>query len=74
MKKKIKCPHCGTQTEYSEANEFRPFCSERCQLIDFGKWSEEEFRVPDRENSAPQSDVDHGNPGDFEGLNQNLLH
>lgn len=42
----IKCPHCGQQTEYDENNSYRPFCSERCQLIDLGKWADEAYRVP----------------------------
>jgi endogenous inhibitor of DNA gyrase (YacG/DUF329 family) len=25
----------------------RPFCSERCRLIDLGQWSEEAYRIPD---------------------------
>jgi endogenous inhibitor of DNA gyrase (YacG/DUF329 family) len=29
-----------------EDNPDRPFCSERCRLIDLGKWSSEEFVVP----------------------------
>ena len=32
-----------------ENNEFRPFCSERCKMIDFGAWVDEEYRVPDAE-------------------------
>lgn len=42
----VKCPNCGKQTEWN-GNEFRPFCSERCKLIDFGAWANEEYRVPD---------------------------
>ncbi|MBV9217319.1 MAG: DNA gyrase inhibitor YacG [Acidobacteria bacterium] len=40
-----KCPHCGTKTEF-EGNEFRPFCSERCKLLDFGAWADEEYALP----------------------------
>jgi uncharacterized protein len=29
-----------------EDNPWRPFCSERCKLIDFDKWTSEEYRVP----------------------------
>jgi len=41
----MKCPTCGKPTEWTD-NPNRPFCSERCQLIDFGRWADEEFRVP----------------------------
>ena len=39
------CPTCGKSVEYSD-NPWRPFCSERCKLIDFDKWTSEEYRVP----------------------------
>ncbi len=41
----VKCPGCGRETEY-EGNEFRPFCSERCQLLDLGAWADEEYALP----------------------------
>jgi len=41
----MKCPTCGKPVEWKE-NPDRPFCSERCKLIDFGRWANEEFRVP----------------------------
>jgi uncharacterized protein len=46
----MKCPTCGRSAEWQD-NPFRPFCSERCKLIDFGKWANEEYRVPGE--SAP---------------------
>jgi endogenous inhibitor of DNA gyrase (YacG/DUF329 family) len=36
---------CGKQVEWQD-NPWRPFCSERCQLIDFGRWVDEDYRVP----------------------------
>jgi len=39
------CPICGKPTTWQD-NPHRPFCSERCKLIDFGKWADEEYRVP----------------------------
>ncbi len=41
---KIKCPNCKKKCEW-ENNPYRPFCSERCKLIDFGSWASEEFRI-----------------------------
>jgi len=40
-----KCPTCGKPVERQD-NPWRPFCSERCKLIDFGRWTDEEYRVP----------------------------
>lgn len=45
--RKVRCPQCKVETIYSPENEFRPFCSERCRLIDLGEWASETFRVPD---------------------------
>lgn len=41
----VKCPQCGKETEYN-GNEFRPFCSERCKMLDFGAWADEEYNLP----------------------------
>ena len=53
----VKCPTCGKQTEYT-GNEFRPFCSERCKLIDFGAWADEEFALPAQTESLSEEDID----------------
>ncbi len=43
--KTVKCPICGKDSVW-EDNPFRPFCSERCRLIDLGKWASEDYRIP----------------------------
>jgi len=48
---KIKCPICKNVTTWEE-NPWRPFCSERCKLIDLGKWVFEEYRIEGKENTA----------------------
>jgi endogenous inhibitor of DNA gyrase (YacG/DUF329 family) len=53
----VKCPHCGKETEYT-GNEFRPFCSERCKLLDFGAWADEEFRLPSETASLTEEDLE----------------
>lgn len=45
-KKDVVCPHCGKVATYSPENKYRPFCSERCKLIDLGDWADEKHRVP----------------------------
>ena len=42
----VACPTCGKKVEWTPANKFRPFCSERCKQIDLGAWAEEKYRVP----------------------------
>lgn len=44
----MKCPNCGKNIEWKD-NPARPFCSERCKLIDFGAWANEEYAVPSEE-------------------------
>ena len=33
----VECPECKKKFNYY-ISEFRPFCSERCKLIDLGQW------------------------------------
>ena len=49
---KVKCPTCGKETEYSPANRWRPFCSERCKLIDLGQWASEAYVIKGAPGSA----------------------
>ena len=53
----VKCPACGTETQY-EGNEFRPFCSERCKLLDFGAWASEEYSLPVEDNALSEEDIE----------------
>ena len=53
----VKCPYCGRQTEY-EGNEFRPFCSERCKLLDFGAWADEEYTLPAEASELSEEDIE----------------
>lgn len=42
----VKCPQCGSPVEWSDKSPFRPFCSKKCQMIDFGEWANEEKTIP----------------------------
>ena len=44
MAKKLKCPTCKKPSVW-ENNPFRPFCTERCKLIDLGKWADGSYAV-----------------------------
>jgi endogenous inhibitor of DNA gyrase (YacG/DUF329 family) len=52
----VACPQCGEEVEWSENSPFRPFCSERCKLIDLGQWANESYRVPDDSAGTPDAD------------------
>jgi hypothetical protein len=45
MPQSVKCPTCRKETAW-ETNPHRPFCSERCRLIDLGAWTEGRYRIP----------------------------
>jgi uncharacterized protein len=48
----VKCPTCKRPVEWSPDSPYRPFCSERCRLIDLGAWLHEAHRIPDESSSA----------------------
>jgi endogenous inhibitor of DNA gyrase (YacG/DUF329 family) len=59
--KNIVCPHCGKKATWQLGNKHRPFCSERCQSIDFGAWAKEIYRVPSEPTDPkqlPRDDAD----------------
>ncbi len=50
----VPCPRCGTPVPWTPQSRYRPFCSERCKLIDLGEWANERYRVPvAEENREP---------------------
>jgi endogenous inhibitor of DNA gyrase (YacG/DUF329 family) len=51
-----RCPNCGKRTVIGAENPWRPFCSERCRLIDLGAWIDGSHRLP-AEEPAPPHDV-----------------
>lgn len=66
----MKCPTCNNPVRW-ENNPYRPFCSERCKLVDLGRWVSEEYRVPgqqistgDSEGSEEQGENDLTDQGD----------
>lgn len=61
MARIVACPYCGKPTEYSPANSARPFCSERCKLIDLGQWAEEKYAIPLKESGESlMEELDEG--------------
>ena len=57
----VKCPQCGADVPWTPASKWRPFCSERCKLIDLGAWASERYRVETQE--APEGgDAGSGPP------------
>ncbi|HZR03493.1 MAG TPA: DNA gyrase inhibitor YacG [Burkholderiales bacterium] len=42
----VNCPQCGKPALFAPSNPYRPFCSQRCKMIDLGQWASEAYRVP----------------------------
>lgn len=56
----LNCPQCQTLTTWQN-NPFRPFCSERCRLIDLGAWANEDYKIATAERPSqvtPEYDQD----------------
>jgi endogenous inhibitor of DNA gyrase (YacG/DUF329 family) len=51
----MRCPVCKRETAW-KGNPFRPFCSERCKLIDLGNWLAERYRINAAEDEKPLGD------------------
>jgi endogenous inhibitor of DNA gyrase (YacG/DUF329 family) len=50
----VTCPNCKTTVTWNDASRWKPFCSERCRLIDLGEWFEESHRIVDQQDSAQE--------------------
>jgi len=69
----VKCPTCGRRIEWSEAYPHRPFCSDRCRLIDLGAWLTAQRAVPGEPVDPDSAQLDlpaardatHAAPGDI---------
>jgi uncharacterized protein len=43
----VACPQCSRDVVWNkEISPYRPFCSERCKLIDLGRWAEGQYSIP----------------------------
>ena len=55
MSREVACPRCGTRREWG-GNPWRPFCSERCKLIDLGGWLTEKNSIPGEDAEIPETE------------------
>lgn len=54
----VACPCCRKSVQYRADNPYRPFCSERCRLIDLGEWASEGHRIAG-DAVKPDSEENH---------------
>ncbi len=56
----VACPICGRKVAWIPEERFKPFCSERCKLIDLGDWATEAHKIPcesaDFESASQESE------------------
>ncbi|HEY5799039.1 MAG TPA: DNA gyrase inhibitor YacG [Burkholderiaceae bacterium] len=52
----VDCPTCGKKVEWTPANKYRPFCSDRCKQIDLGAWAEEKYKIEGGPPEDPELD------------------
>ena len=55
----VACPQCGKNVVWGEESPYRPFCSERCKLIDLGQWANEGYRIPLAEDQNEEPEPPH---------------
>jgi endogenous inhibitor of DNA gyrase (YacG/DUF329 family) len=55
----VSCPTCQKQVIWNTQHTYRPFCSERCKLIDLGEWAANEKAIPG-EPVHTNSEIDYG--------------
>jgi hypothetical protein len=53
--KTVSCPNCGAPVAWTNESRWRPFCSERCKLIDLGAWASESYRAPVTDEADPRA-------------------
>lgn len=59
----VPCPTCSRPVQWSAASPWRPFCSERCKLVDLGAWASEQHKIPGEplnDDSADNDDEANG--------------
>jgi endogenous inhibitor of DNA gyrase (YacG/DUF329 family) len=65
--KETPCPSCRKPVPWSDESPYRPFCSKRCQLVDFGDWANERHRIPQEEADVFSDDLKGGGEDTPEG-------
>jgi hypothetical protein len=57
----VKCPTCRREIDWANS-PYRPFCSERCKLIDLGAWLSEKHVIPGEPAPGENGSTDDEHP------------
>ena len=60
--RKVRCPQCGGDAVFSPENPFRPFCCERCRMIDLGAWATGSYRIQAEPDCTDENQTPPDNP------------
>jgi endogenous inhibitor of DNA gyrase (YacG/DUF329 family) len=60
---RVKCPTCQREIDWLQS-PYRPFCSERCRLIDLGAWLTEKHAIPGEAAPEEAAREPQGEPGE----------
>lgn len=52
----VNCPNCKKTVQWTNNERFKPFCSERCKLIDLGEWVTEKHTIPGQPTQLADDD------------------
>ncbi len=52
----VNCPVCAKPSLFAPSNPWRPFCCERCKLMDLGAWAAEEYRIREKPQEGGETD------------------
>ena len=55
----VKCPTCHKQVTWNKTEAYKPFCSERCKLIDLGEWASETHAIPGDPVTLPEEQSEY---------------
>jgi uncharacterized protein len=53
---RVRCPTCKRELVWTEEFPWRPFCSERCKMVDLGAWFSEEHAIAGEPAEIPEKD------------------
>jgi endogenous inhibitor of DNA gyrase (YacG/DUF329 family) len=62
----MRCPICEREFDPASPSAAKPFCSERCRLVDLGRWLGEGYSLPSarRGDATANEDADQAAHGD----------
>jgi uncharacterized protein len=58
---RVRCPTCQREVAWTSESAFRPFCSERCRMVDLGAWVAGERSIPGEPAQLEEGD-ERGTP------------